>query len=850
MKPDRPVKYNLFNALRFWLALLAAVFLLGAPLVQAAPTTPTDDFTNNGDGTVTHKITGLTWKRCAEGQTVSGGSCAGTATTYTWDQAVALTATFSGKSDWRLPRIDELVTLVERNAVSPAINTAVFPNTPASLFWSASASAGSSAYAWNVDFGNGYDDPGYRASTFSVRLVRGGQSLGSLGLYTPSADFTDNGNGTITHQKTSLTWKRCAEGQTWTGATCSGTASATAWANAVAMTQTYAGATDWRLPTQNELLTFVEWSATNPAINTAIFPNTPASYFWSASAYAGSSDYAWSVPFYFGYGFTGSKTNPFSVRLVRGGQSLGSSVTTPPSVSLTGMGLSCPASLNAGAGGVCMAIAIYSDGSGKTVTPSSWSSSNPTALSVNSGGNLTAGAPAAATTVTITASYTENGVSKTATKNVTVSAAVAVLTGLSATCPSSLNAGAGGTCAASANYSDGGSRTVSPGWSSSNPSALSVNSGGSLTAGTPSAATAVTITASYTENGVSKTATQAVTVSAAAATLSGLTVSCPASLNAGASGTCSATAGYTNGIGNAVNATWTSSNSSVATVNGNTVTASAGLTTDTPVSINASYTENGVTKTATAMVSIKAVVVQLTNLMIVGNNSVDAGKTAPYSVNAVYSDGTTKTQSHVTWSSSGSGVTIDSNGILTAQAGLTGDVTVTITAIYTEGQTTKTAQQTVTIKATAVPVPVVPATACSGTGANLSGLTVTGNAIKKPGDALDVSYCLKNFNSASKFDIYVAVMLPDGNMFFLQTVGFFGTPLFDLYVQNQPPVKYLANTLIPDKSGTVLNIPVLPMETPTGTYTFYAIPVLAGKDVFNGFNWIGELAQYKVTLSK
>ncbi|MFA7241629.1 MAG: hypothetical protein WC091_16075 [Sulfuricellaceae bacterium] len=418
------------------------------------------------------------------------------------------------------------------------------------------------------------------------------------------------------------------------------------------------------------------------------------------------------------------------------------------------------------------------------------------------------------------------------------------LTGLSATCPSSLNAGGSVSCTVSAGYSNGASSAVNATWFSSNSSVATVNGNNVTASGAVLSDTSVILTASYTENGITKTATQTVLVKASPAQLSGLTASCPSSLNAGGTAVCTATANYTNSTSNTVNAIWTSSDSTVATVSGSTVTANAGLTTDTPVSINASYTENGITKTATAMVAVKAAILTPVKLLISGASSVKSGETASYTATLVYNDGSSKTADNAaTWTISGSGASVDSTGTLTA-ATVMADTTVTLTVIYTEGQVTKIGNLTVTIKA------AIKTTACSGTSANLSGITIAGNSLKKSGESLDVSYCLKSFNSASKFDIYVAVQLPDGNMFFLQTAGFFGTPSFVPLDARKVAAKYLENTLIPDRSGSVLSISTIPLELPTGTYTFYAIPVLAGKDVWNGFNWVGDLAKAEVTLSR
>lgn len=148
-------------------------------------------------------------------------------------------------------------------------------------------------------------------------------------LTTPDSDFADVGNGTVRHVPTGLIWKRCAEGQTWNGSTCTGTAEAYTWEQAFQRTAAVnagsqgwnAGQSDWRLPNQKELRSIVERGCANPSINLTQFPATPVSYFWSGSPFAGLSDNAWSVYFFYGSdGFAYSRGDAGQVRLVRAGQ--------------------------------------------------------------------------------------------------------------------------------------------------------------------------------------------------------------------------------------------------------------------------------------------------------------------------------------------------------------------------------------------------------------------------------------------------------------------------------------------------------------------------------------------------
>ncbi|MDP4028446.1 MAG: DUF1566 domain-containing protein [Gallionella sp.] len=59
----------------------------------------------------------------------------------TWNAALAAAkdANFAGHSDWRLPNIKELESIVESCGYNPAINRTLFPATPDEYFWSGSS---------------------------------------------------------------------------------------------------------------------------------------------------------------------------------------------------------------------------------------------------------------------------------------------------------------------------------------------------------------------------------------------------------------------------------------------------------------------------------------------------------------------------------------------------------------------------------------------------------------------------------------------------------------------------------------------------------------------------------------
>lgn len=119
------------------------VYVSGDELVQ--------DLTDNGDGTITDRNTGFMWTKY-----LLGGDGVNPPTQINWATAVAnaLACSVGGHSDWRLPNLKELITIIDytKTIGVPAINTGYFSQIPVSAWvWSSTTSIGNIARAWMFD---------------------------------------------------------------------------------------------------------------------------------------------------------------------------------------------------------------------------------------------------------------------------------------------------------------------------------------------------------------------------------------------------------------------------------------------------------------------------------------------------------------------------------------------------------------------------------------------------------------------------------------------------------------------------------------------------------------------------
>lgn len=250
-------------------------------------------YRDNGDGTVTDLNTGLMWQQTPDLENKI---------TFASAFTTAADMNLGGHSDWRVPTLKELYSLIdfsgetgqsEADAI-PYIDTNYFDfvygdtNVERHIdaqYWSSTEYV---HYTMNGDetvFGVNFADgrikgyPKYKpqtgeGSTMFARYVRGNPTYGIN-------DFVDNGDGTISDHATGLMWQKGDSGTT------------NNWEQALAYAEglELAGYRDWRLPNAKELQSIVDYTRSpmtsgTAAIDTNYFDVTETeSFYWTSTTH-------------------------------------------------------------------------------------------------------------------------------------------------------------------------------------------------------------------------------------------------------------------------------------------------------------------------------------------------------------------------------------------------------------------------------------------------------------------------------------------------------------------------------------------------------------------------------------
>ncbi|MDB4976790.1 MAG: putative secreted protein [Myxococcaceae bacterium] len=243
------------------------------PMPDAMPGSKVKPSYSSNGRVAVDEVTGLQWQlqipstypNCSQMYPDSGGF-PGQLCTQAEARDYCARLVWDGLDDWRLPSMIELASLFDtyRPAAEAGIDTAVFGDTDVHVFVSESmAMTGVAPFpSWGVNFKVRLTIL-QLAFPGQVRCVRAGRAPP---FATPNDRYiVDVASDTVADRATGLVWQR--------------TVSPTLYSVAEAEKHCPAGL---RMPTPNELLTLVEPTRINPAVDTTTFPATPSQYFWAS----------------------------------------------------------------------------------------------------------------------------------------------------------------------------------------------------------------------------------------------------------------------------------------------------------------------------------------------------------------------------------------------------------------------------------------------------------------------------------------------------------------------------------------------------------------------------------------
>ena len=276
-------------------------------------------FTDNGDGTVTDSATGLMWQKDSNPR--MGPKEA---------EVFCSNLSIGGYTDWRLPNIKELNTILNLDVSSSSWLFPQFtvPENEKMLHFSSNGIF-ENHFAWVTNFTMGYDGYyGGRGAPLLSRAVRyadaeplpktkkqfcvmhTGQTrafdlkgrevekdriwgLDAQRVWTvPKFEKVESGKAVL-EVNTGLLWDNAHED------VCLNWKEAHEYVRAL-NDMHYLGKTGWRLPGREELRTLAVYNDAQPATDTTVFAGSHADLYWSGTADKTDNDIAWGI--YFGYG--------------------------------------------------------------------------------------------------------------------------------------------------------------------------------------------------------------------------------------------------------------------------------------------------------------------------------------------------------------------------------------------------------------------------------------------------------------------------------------------------------------------------------------------------------------------